>query len=350
MKYERRNYAIANMFAVCIVSLFALAAMPRSEWISKIGDAALDSRVLKETIERVSPDEQASFLLDVNEAISKMPASDEVKGARFYMANRAAVLGASKKKRAEVLAEVFATVPPEHLTDVNERFAVELFNRNTNPARTFTDDEFISLATNAMGTVVSRCEKAENGGVREVFAALMFLRASGGTPADLLAKLVAMIPDAKTREMATGEWIKPAMGDGQEQSYDLMLGVAQAGEEPDHAIVKRLSPLKEPLQETLLVDFKVDDVASPNMVNVAGSAYFSPDVVGSASNVGQTGISLNRIPRGNVLNKTVSANAGEAVMGKVDTVAPYNQDLGSPVVGETDSNRSWEPTLHQGQR
>ena len=66
--------------------------------------------------------------------------------------NKAAVTGASDKKG--VLAEVFATVPVEFLTDINERFATELFSRNANPeSKPISDAAFTELATNALAAV-----------------------------------------------------------------------------------------------------------------------------------------------------------------------------------------------------
>lgn len=302
MKCEWKKIAAMCAFALCIAPMVASAEMPRSEWHAKVSDCVQDAQVLKDTISQLSASDQTAFLAEVNDAISKMPGSDDVKGAKFYAANRAAVTGATKDNRAAVLAEVFATVPPEYLTDINERFATELFNRNANPSKTFTDDEFVGIATNTMATIVARCEKEENAGVRETFAALMFLRASGGTPANLAETLVSQFPDAKTREMALNEWIKPAMGDGQEQSYDPMLGAAQAGEEPDHAVVTQIVWAEQ--STALLADLQTPAGEAVSAKGLAGGFFSSPAIVGAVPNEDQADIGLNRIPRGAILSKT----------------------------------------------
>jgi hypothetical protein len=120
-------------FLIAIIAvvgtLAALAQMPRSEWHAKVGNCALDPVLLKTTISQISSVEKTAFLAEVNDAISKMPGSTEVKAAKFLAANRAAVAGAGAADRLPVLAEVFATVPIEYLTVINEEFAKSEFAR-----------------------------------------------------------------------------------------------------------------------------------------------------------------------------------------------------------------------------
>lgn len=296
MKKELKMMAAACAMALIALPASAADAMPRSEWHAKVSDCAQSADVLRETIAQVSPADQVALLSEVNAAIAAMPGNDEVKGARFYAANSAAVRSAAKGNLPAVLAEVFATVPPEFLTDINERFAKEVFKRTS----AITDDQFTALATNTMATINARCEQAENGGVRETFAALMFLRASGGSPANLTDALVATMPDAKTREMAANEWIKPAMGDGQEQTYDPMLGIAQAGEEPDHALVTRLTGGADTMT-SLLGDLTAEnsDMKTPASKLAGGDVRASVTVAGTAAD----GIGLLRVPRAYVQSK-----------------------------------------------
>ena len=133
-------------------------------------------------------------------------------------------------------------------------------------------------------------------GVRETFAILMFLRASGGTPADLSATLVGTMPNEKNRELATNEWIKPAMGDGQEQTYDPLLGAAQAGEEPDHAIVTSLTGAHDML--VAMLGYLADERSkmSVKTEKMGGGAFVYPTRSGTAPN-SHPDIGLNRIPR-----------------------------------------------------
>ncbi len=289
-----------KIVAACALTLLAMPAvaadtMPRSEWHALVGDCAQNPQTLKETIGKLSAEDQLAFVGEVNAALAKMPGSDEAKAAAFYAANRAAVSGASKDNLAQVLAEVYATVPTECLTEINERFAKELFSRTANPSRVFTDQEFAQLATNTMAVVNERCQKAENSSVRETFAILMFLRASGGTPADLAQTLVSQLPDAQARETALNEWIKPAMGDGQEQSYDPMLGAAQAGEEPDHVIVAQQLAGGPQIGEALLGDLHAASDSPSSADTIGAGAFMAPGIVGSAQQMSDIG--LNRIPR-----------------------------------------------------
>ena len=321
MKFEWKMGLAMCVLALAVFPLVAADVMPRSEWHNLVSECAQNAQTLRETMAKVSPADQAALLAEVNEAIAKMPGNDEVKGAMFYAANSAAVRSAAPGNLATVLAEVFATVPPEFLTDINERFAKEIFNRSANPSRTFSDSEFETLAKNTMTAINARCEKAENAGVRETFAILMFLRASNGTPANLADTLVATMPDAKNRELALGEWIKPAMGDGQEQTYDPMLGVAQAGEEPDHAVVTSLTGSPD-VMVGLLADLAAE--GSPMATSAAkmgAGAFLAPTIAGAAPD-SQPDIGLNRIPRGYIASK-------EAVGGNADGTAADNGE-GNP--------------------
>jgi len=278
------------------------ANMPRSEWHAKVGECAQNPTLLKQTIAQLSDEDQVAFVAEVNEAISKMPGSDEVKAAAFLDANRAAVSGASPENRTAVLAEVFATVPPEHLTVINESFASDLFNRNANPSKTFTDAEYSSVAKTAMAAIVARCATAENSAVRDTFAALMFERASGGSPSDLRDTLVAELP-AESQETAKSEWIPAAMGEGREKTYDPMLGVSGAGEEPNHAAVLQLAGPQ--IGQALLADMQTDATgAGTASGGLVAGAFVAPSIVGAPDINDPTGTGLSTVPRAAVFGET----------------------------------------------
>lgn len=347
MKFEWKKGLAMCVLALAVSPLVAADAMPRSEWHNLVSECAQNSQTLRETMAKVSPADQAALLAEVNEAIAKMPGNDEVKGAMFYAANSAAVKSAAQGNLAAILAEVFATVPPEFLTDINERFAKEIFNRTGNPNRTFSDAEFEALAKNTMNAINARCEKEENAGVRETFAVLMFLRASNGTPANLTETLVATMPDAKNREMATNEWIKPAMGDGQEQTYDPMLGVAQAGEEPDHAVVTSLTGSSDAMVG-ILADLAAE--GSPMATSAAkmgAGAFLAPTVAGAAPD-SQPDIGLNRVPRGYISSKTAVGGNAEGTAADNGEGNPYYSNKRGSTSG-SEGGYTPEPGPYAGQ-
>ena len=284
---------IAMIALAGLAWVVSAANMPRSEWHAKVGECAQNPTLLKQTIAQLSDEDQVAFLAEVNEAISKMPGSDEVKAAAFLDANRAAVSGASPANRTAVLAEVFATVPPEYLTVVNESFASDLFNRNANPSKTFSDEEYSSVAKTAMAAIVARCATAENSAVRDTFAALMFERASGGSPANLRDTLVAELP-ADSQETAKSEWIPAAMGEGREKTYDPMLGVSGAGEEPNHAVVLQLTGPQ--VGQALLADMQADGTGASSG-GVSSGAFAAPSIVGTTDINDPVDSGLSRIPR-----------------------------------------------------
>ena len=309
MKLNLAKLAVCAL-ALAALPIYAADTMPRSEWHALVGDCAQNPQTLKQTIGKLSAEDQLAFVQEVNAAISKMPGSNEEKGAAFYNANRAAVSGAGKDNLKAVLAEVYATVPVEYLTEINERFAKELFSRTANPAHVPTDQEFTQLATSTMAAVNERCQKGEDASVRETFAILMLVRASGGTPADLAQTLVSQLPDAQARETALNDWVKPAMGDGQEQTYDPMLSAAQSGgDEPDHSVVLQLTGGMQ-INDALLGDLAAASDAGGTAAGIGAGAFRAPGVPGAA--VPESGIGLSRVPRAYVSSKTAIGPAGAA--------------------------------------
>ena len=220
-----------SLFTLVVAAAAMLSAqMPRSEWHAKVGEYSLDPAALKAAMAKVSSADKTALLAEVNEAVSKMPGSQEAKAAQFLAVNRAAVAAAGAADRAAVLAEVFATVAPEALTVINEEFAKNEFAR---PA-TMDDAHFVAIVSSVMARIVQRCASAESGAVRAAFAGLMLVRAAGTAADAALAAVVAALP-AESRLDARNSWIPAALGKDQAKSYDPILAAAQAGEEPDHA-------------------------------------------------------------------------------------------------------------------
>ena len=205
----------------------------------KIDKAIESPAVMGELMKRLSAEDQVKFLADVNKAIADMPASIEEKSAKFLNINHVALKNAQKGNTTALLAEVFATVPPEALTVLSERFASDLVNRAANPNITYTDEQFAKLTTEIMKTINERTEETDNGSTRSTFAILMFLRASNET-GDALDKLQEQLVDTlkhdDAKELAKDEWIPAALGkDGREQGYEPILASADAGRRPDFA-------------------------------------------------------------------------------------------------------------------
>jgi len=189
-------------------------------------------------MKRLSAEDQKQFLADVNKAISDMPASSEEKSAKFLNVNTAALRGAADGNVATLIAEVYATVSPEALTVINERFAIDLFSRSSDATATYSDAQFTQIALEVMEKVTERCEQTDNGAPRCAFAIIMILRASNGSPADLSEKLVETLKSDEAKELAKNEWIPSALGqDDRSQSYESILASADAGRRPDYDFV-----------------------------------------------------------------------------------------------------------------
>jgi len=205
---------------------------------SRIDKAIESPTVMTAIMKHLSAEDQKQSLADVNKAISDMPASVEEKVAKFLNVNHAALKGAAKGNLATLVAEVYATVPPEALTIINERFAADLFSRSADSAHTYTDAQFTEIALSLMEKVNERCEETDNASPRCAFAILMLVRASGGSPADLTDKLIDTLKHEEAKELARSEWIPAALGtDDRQQDYESILASADAGRRPDYDFV-----------------------------------------------------------------------------------------------------------------
>ncbi len=265
----------------------------------KIGDIISNPSTMTSVMKQLAAADQASFLADVNAAISKMPGSPEEKTSKFVQVNSAALKGAQKGNLTALVAEVFATVPPESLTAINEQFAAGMFNRAADPSRTYTDDQYVDISTILLAKVQERNATADNAGVRNTFAILMLIRGSNGSPADLRDTLVGSLKDAETRSLAQNEWISPALGQGQEKTYDPMLGAADAGSQPnlDMVLAVSLKIAGNALVADLASECSLSD-ASSSITALLSPAFSDPNTLDVVDGVNPlSGESLSRLPR-----------------------------------------------------
>ncbi len=276
----------AVLFSVLVAS--CAQALSLADASAKIDEAVADPAVMTDLVKGLSASDQVAFLSRVNAAIDALPGSPAEKAANYLNANGAALKGSAKGNLSALLAETFATVPPESLTLINEQFAEKLFNRSANPSKPVSDAEMLSIATNTLAKIQARTAGGDNAAVRDTFAVLMFLRASGGSPANLRDSLLAQYADAASRELAKNDWIPAAMGEGQTKTYEPMLGASDAGDQPDAAMVMQLAGAQSSL--ALLAGLNAGEGASsaPSAAFVSGLRAV-PDMMGDSG--------LDRVPR-----------------------------------------------------
>lgn len=232
---------IAMVAAVMVAAATSAFAQERQEISLADANAQISAVVenpelMGTVMKQLSSTNQVAFLSIVNSAIESMPGSNEEKAAKFLDVNTAALKNANKGNLGNMLAEVFASVPTEALTVINESFAANLFNRAADPSVVYTDAQFTRIAQAMVDKVAERTAGGADAGTRNTFAVLMFARASNGSPADLTNTLTEGF-DPAVRDQARNEWI-PA---GMNSSYDSMLGAADAGEQPDVAATLRIA-------------------------------------------------------------------------------------------------------------
>ena len=232
-----KKMMIMAALAFAMAAFAQEGAMSLADARAQIGAVVADSGKMGEVISQLSAEDQVSFLASVNEAISKQPGSGDQKAAAFLAANTAAMKNAKKGNLQALLAETFATVPTEALTVINERFAEDLFNRAADPANPISDEQFVQTAQDTMKVIMERVSQTDESAVRGTFAILTFLRASGGSPADLANTLTDALGSAEVKRVALDEWIPAAMAEGIDKTYEPMLGAADGGTAPDIDIV-----------------------------------------------------------------------------------------------------------------
>ena len=224
--------SIATAAALAMSAMMPLCAMSLADASGKVGDVANDASAVAEIVKQLDPGDQPAFLGKVNAAIDKMPGPAKEKTDAFVAANEAATRAADKSKTADMIAESFATVPVEVLPALNERYAADLVNRKTDPSRSYTDEEYLNIATNLFASIEKRNEGSDNSAVRDTFAALMLMRASGDTSASPLRDaLVSMLPTDESRQLAAEDWIPAALGEGRDKSYEPLLAAADSDSE-----------------------------------------------------------------------------------------------------------------------
>lgn len=243
----KRMMIVVSVAAFCATMSFAQAqkapaggqaAVSLADARAQIGRAIESNDLLSSLMKGLSEKDQKQFVADLNKAIGELPASTEEKTAKYLNANHTVLKSAKKGNLKILLAEIFATVSPEALTVINERFAADLFNRSANPGVTYTDEEFTKIATETMMVIIDRAEETSNGSTRSAFAILMFVRASNGSPEDLADKLIDLLKHDDAKALARDEWIPTALGkDGREKGYEPLLASADAGRRPDFAYV-----------------------------------------------------------------------------------------------------------------
>ena len=255
MKLKMLAMASAAAMLSALPALAQEKALPIAEARAQIGSIVSDPVSMTSVMRQLEPENQASFLADVNAAISKMPGSNEEKAATFLNVNKAALKGAARGNLANLVAEVFATVPPEALTLVSERFAADLFNRNADPTQTYSDDKYLEIATNLFAKIESRTAGTDDALVRDTFAIAMLVRASGDNSVDspLVDALVGMLPDEASRSEVKNDWLPAALSESPD--YEPMLAEADAGQQPNPVVALQLSGPQ-------LLDAMLQDVAS----------------------------------------------------------------------------------------
>ena len=276
MKSTRRTL-MAAVLAVCgaAVAQDASIVEARKQIVESISNPA----VMTSTISGLSADDQKQYLADVVSAIGKMPGSREEAAASYLSVCRAALKGARKGNLPSMIAEVFATVPPEYLPMISESLGSDMLNRAAKPSETYTDEKYLDIATNVMAAVNARVASEDAADVRSAFAALAFIRGSNSASENIVSAMVASLPES-ARKPAAEEWFPAALAEGDAKNYDAMLVAASADDVPSEVITTMLLRVDGSQNgEALLADIiggNTDPTAKSSEKTPMTDAIFNP--------------------------------------------------------------------------
>ena len=191
-------------------------------------------------MKQLSAADQKAFVASLNDAVNKLPGSNEEKAAKSLAVNRAAIRGAAKGNVLTLLAEICATASLEALTVINEVFAKDLLNRAADPSKVYTDGKFTELAKKVVEAVKARVDGTPDADVRIGFAALMMIRASNGSPSDLADTLSPML--GTSTATAKSEWFPAALA--KTSDYEPMLAGTSVEIIPDFEMTLAMTGLQ----------------------------------------------------------------------------------------------------------
>ena len=250
-----KKILMMGIAAIAAMAMTDARALSLTDAGAKVPEAAEKSATMAEVMKQLSEADQLKFLATVNEAIAKMPISEDEKVARYVEANTAAVKAAAN--RTAMLAEIFATASPAALAVINEKFAPAIFD----PSKQLSAEE----------------KDAEK---RNAAAILMFTRADAGLKDALLAN------EANGEQMS--KWIDASVKGG---SYKWLVG---SGEAVNKAVASVMQTAPDALSGMVLADMAAAGTDAPFSDAVMdANQYALPPPMNDYG--------LNRIPR--TLNK-----------------------------------------------
>lgn len=215
--------------------------MTLAEACERITEVIQKPEIMGDITSQLSAEDQNAFMIEINKAIKTMPGSNESKTAKFLVVEREALLAAKKGNLQPMVATMFATVTLESLTVLADRYAEDLFNREADASKKFTDEQFTEIASSTVKEVAKRCEGLVDSAPRDVLAVYLFEKSSNGTIPDLEDRLLEIaISDPQIRAVAKNEWLAEAKSkDG--PKFDSLLAAADAGRAPNVDVTLQLA-------------------------------------------------------------------------------------------------------------
>jgi len=240
-----KKLAVVGAVLLCGAVVFAAdkatKKVPIEEIRDKVAEVIKNPERMGEFTAQLSAADQNTFMIEVNKAVASMPGSNEARTAKFLVIEREALLAAEKGNLQPMVATMFSTVPLEALTVLADRYADDLFNRQADATKSFTDEQFTEIAASTVKEVSKKVEGLPDSAPRNVLAVYLFEKSSSWSIPDLEDRLLEIaISDPAIRSVAKNEWLPAAKGEGADR-FSAMLAYADAGRAPNVDVTLKIA-------------------------------------------------------------------------------------------------------------
>lgn len=153
----------------------APAALPRSQWLRSVGDAAQSSETLHKTMGQVSASDRMEFIQRVLKSVSRLPLQPAEKRAQYVKTAIACIAFVSGEEKFKVIAEAAAVTPIEYMPQLTDELA-----KRFDPKRNgLTMEQFDAIGKKAIDATIERTKGIDDANVRNAFIIAAFTKARG---------------------------------------------------------------------------------------------------------------------------------------------------------------------------
>lgn len=151
------------------------AALPRSQWLRSVGDAAQNLDTLHQMLGQISAADRLEFVQRVLKSVSRMPLQPVEKRAQYVKTAIACIGYVPGDDKFKVIAEAAAVTPIEYMPQLTDELA-----KRFDPKRNgLTMEQFDAIGKKAIDATIERTKGVDDANVRNAFIIAAFTKARG---------------------------------------------------------------------------------------------------------------------------------------------------------------------------